>query len=288
MRLAQVLATCSTTPPSTPPDGRPNLADGRAAGRTRPWSGSGTRAWASPPEMLPSMFDLFTQVDRTLDRAEGGLGIGLTLVRRLTEMHGGTVAATSAGRARAASSSCACRCCRTTAPAAGGRADGGAPAAGGLAAASWWWTTTADAAESLALLLRLFGNEVRTAHDGRLALEVAAAYRPDVVLLDIGLPGLDGLEVCRHLRAAGRGIQPLILAMTGYGQEEDRRGSRGSRLRRPPGQAGGLGNPARAVIPAGASKRHGPGREGRGQLRDAAPPWGGCSGGRGSRSRVGD
>jgi CheY-like chemotaxis protein len=82
-----------------------------------------------------------------------------------------------------------------------------------------------DSAESLAMLLRLFGNDVRTVQDGRLALEVAAAYRPDVVLLDIGLPGLDGLEVCRRLRARTGEVQPLIVAMTGYGQEEDRRRS---------------------------------------------------------------
>ena len=82
-----------------------------------------------------------------------------------------------------------------------------------------------DSAESLAKVLRLFGQDVHTVHDGRLALEVATAYRPDVVLLDIGLPGLDGLEVCRRLRAREGDIQPLIVAMTGYGQEEDRRRS---------------------------------------------------------------
>jgi CheY-like chemotaxis protein len=80
-----------------------------------------------------------------------------------------------------------------------------------------------DSAESLAMLLRLFGNDVRTAHDGRMALENAAAYRPDVVLLDIGLPGMDGLEVCRRLRIQSKANQPLVVAMTGYGQEEDRR-----------------------------------------------------------------
>jgi CheY-like chemotaxis protein len=82
-----------------------------------------------------------------------------------------------------------------------------------------------DSAESMAMLLRLFGNDVRTVQDGRLALEVAAAYHPDVVLLDIGLPGLDGLEVCRRLRARNDESQPLIVALTGYGMEEDRRRS---------------------------------------------------------------
>ncbi len=80
-----------------------------------------------------------------------------------------------------------------------------------------------DSAESMAMLLRLFGNDVRTVQDGRLALEVAAAYHPSVVLLDICLPGLDGLEVCRRLRARNDESQPLIVALTGYGMEEDRR-----------------------------------------------------------------
>ena len=82
-----------------------------------------------------------------------------------------------------------------------------------------------DSAESLAMLLRLLGNDVRTAYDGRLALEVAAIYRPDVVLLDIGLPGMDGLEVCQRLRADPDLRQAMIVAMTGYGQEEDKQRS---------------------------------------------------------------
>jgi CheY-like chemotaxis protein len=83
-----------------------------------------------------------------------------------------------------------------------------------------------DSAESLAMLLRLFGNDVQSVYDGRLALQVATAYRPDVVLLDIGLPGLDGLQVCQCLRKQAGRTQPLIIAMTGYGQEEDQRRSK--------------------------------------------------------------
>ena len=154
------------------------------------------------PEMLPRVFDLFTQVERTLDRAEGGLGIGLTLVRRLTEMHGGTVAAPSEGQGQGSEFVVRLPVLPDEAPAAGP----GKPAAEErrVAPASGRRILVVDdnrdSAESLAMLLRLFGNDVRTAQDGRLALEVAAAYRPDVVLLDIGLPGLDGLEVCRRLR----------------------------------------------------------------------------------------
>jgi PAS domain S-box-containing protein len=179
-----------------------------------------------PPEMLPRVFDLFTQMERTLARAEGGLGIGLTLVRRLTEMHGGTVQAFSGGPGRGSefivrlpvADQVAAR--EPTAPS--GAAQRAGPASGKRILVV---DDNQDAAQSLAMLLRLYGNDVRTAHDGRLALEVAAAYRPDVVLLDIGLPGLDGLEVCRRLRRQLKENQPLIVAMTGYGQEEDRRRS---------------------------------------------------------------
>jgi CheY-like chemotaxis protein len=82
-----------------------------------------------------------------------------------------------------------------------------------------------DGARSLAKLLRLFGNEVRTAHDGRRALELAAEYRPQIVFLDIGLPGMDGLEVCRNLRRQPGLEQTLVIALTGYGQDDDRRRS---------------------------------------------------------------
>jgi PAS domain S-box-containing protein len=181
-----------------------------------------------PQDMLPKVFDLFTQMERTLARAEGGLGIGLTLVRRLTEMHGGTVTASSAGPGQgsefvvrlplgADKTAAAVKPAESLRP---GERVG--PASGRRILIV---DDNRDSGESLAMFLRLFGNDVRTAQDGRLALEVAAAYRPDVVLLDIGLPGLDGLEVCRRLRRQAKGNQPLIVAMTGYGQEEDRRRS---------------------------------------------------------------
>ncbi len=170
------------------------------------------------PEMLPRVFELFSQVDHTLDRAEGGLGIGLTLVRRLTEMHGGTVTATSDGKGQGcefvvslpvlADESALAEPGEPTAPE---RRD--APSSGRRVLVV---DDNRDSAESLALVLRFFGNDVRTSHEGNLALELAVAYRPEVVLMDIGLPGMDGLEVCRRLRNREGEIRPLIVAMTGY------------------------------------------------------------------------
>jgi CheY-like chemotaxis protein len=179
------------------------------------------------PEMLPRVFDLFTQMERTLDHSEGGLGIGLTLVRRLTEMHGGAVLAKSEGKGYG--SEFIVRL--PLAPNERLAANLGKP----LVATRHMVSMSRrrilvvddnkDSAESLANLLKHFGNDVRTVHDGRLALETATDFNPHVVLLDIGLPGIDGLEVCRRLRAREIENQPLIVALTGYGMDDDRRRS---------------------------------------------------------------
>jgi two-component system CheB/CheR fusion protein len=178
-----------------------------------------------PREMLPKVFDLFTQMDRTLDRAEGGLGIGLTLVRRLTEMHGGTVFALSEGPRQGAEF--VLRLPLLAGEPFAQKAAQPIERKGAAARVSGRRILVVDdnqdSAESLAMYLRLIGNDVRTAHDGRLGLEVASMYRPDLVLLDIGLPGMDGLEVCGRLRELLGDSRPLIVALTGYGQERDRR-----------------------------------------------------------------
>jgi PAS domain S-box-containing protein len=177
-----------------------------------------------PREMLGKVFDLFTQVERTLDRSQGGLGIGLTLVKRLTEMHGGTVEAHSDGPGLG--SEFVVRLplapARPLLPRAGSDGEpAGQPAPQGRRVLIV--DDSRDSARSLATLLTLLGNEVRTAHDGRQALEVATAYCPEVVLLDIGLPGMSGYDVARALRARPELGRPVLVAVTGYGSEEDRR-----------------------------------------------------------------
>ena len=176
------------------------------------------------PEMLPRVFDLFTQVERTLDRAQGGLGIGLTLVRSLVELHGGSVQAFSGGVG--AGSEFVVRL-----PARADAEDRGRETRPGVAAPVTprrilVVDDNLDSAETLAQLLQLSGHQARTAHNGPGALAAAGAFRPEVVLLDIGLPGMDGYEVARRLRAGPGGEKMLLVAQTGYGQEEDRCRSR--------------------------------------------------------------
>jgi CheY-like chemotaxis protein/two-component sensor histidine kinase len=178
------------------------------------------------PDLLPHVFDLFVQADRSLARSQGGLGIGLTLVRRLVEMHGGTVTACSPGPGRGSEF-----VVRLPALPEGGVDDGrGTPSEdvrrSGPRRRVLVVDDNVDAAESAAMLLRIWGHEVRTVHDGSSVLGVVRDFRPDVVLLDIGLPGMDGYEVARRLRGEPSLAGLVLAAMTGYGQDEDRRKSR--------------------------------------------------------------
>ncbi len=176
-------------------------------------------------EMLPKIFDLFIQVDSALDRTQGGLGIGLTLVRRLTELHGGTVDVVSDGPGEG--SEFTVRLPLAKAPAAAPDGHVADLAASGQRRKLLVVDDNRDSAKSLALLLRLLGNDVATAFDGTEALEQIAATRPEVVFLDIGLPGLSGYEVARTVRASAADYgQPVLIAMTGFGTEEDRQQSR--------------------------------------------------------------
>jgi PAS domain S-box-containing protein len=178
-----------------------------------------------PADLLGRVFDLFVQGDRSLARTQGGLGIGLTLVRKLVELHGGTVEARSAGPGRGSEFIVRLPTLPAGEPAPAGAAlaDGAAGREAGLRVLVV--DDNVDAAESLALMLRLWGDEVLTVHDGPAALLAAAAQRPDVVLLDIGMPGMDGYEVARRLRADPAQAGAVLVAVTGWGQADDRRRS---------------------------------------------------------------
>ena len=179
-----------------------------------------------PTETLPRIFDMFTQVDRSLERSEGGLGIGLTLVQRLVEMHGGTVEARSDGPGKGSEFVVRLAVAEVKDQGPQGAAcddeKGAAPARRRILVVD----DNRDAADSLGMLLRMMGNEVHTAYDGLEAVGAAAAFQPDVVLLDLGLPKLDGYEAARRIREQDGGTDMVLVAVTGWGQEEDRRRSK--------------------------------------------------------------
>ena len=176
-------------------------------------------------DLLPHIFDLFTQADRSLDRAEGGLGIGLSLVKGLVELHRGTVAAYSEGLGWGSEFVVRLPVMASPAPPLPPPPLPPPPpepaARPARARRVLVVDDNVDAAESLAEVLMLSGHDVRLAHTGPAAVEVATAYVPDVVLLDIGLPGLNGYEVARRLRTepALEGVR--LVALTGYGRDTD-------------------------------------------------------------------
>jgi PAS domain S-box-containing protein len=175
-----------------------------------------------PVEALATIFDMFTQVDQSLEQSQGGLGIGLTLVKRLVELHGGRVEARSDGPGKGAELTARLPVAK-------------AHAVPQPAIAHNRWRANnitrrilvaddnRDAAESMGMLLRLMGNEVRTVHDGLQAVEEAAAFQPDVILLDIGMPRLNGYDAARRIRAQQWSDGAILVALTGWGQEEDKR-----------------------------------------------------------------
>ena len=177
-----------------------------------------------PPERLPQMFELFAQGDHSLARSEGGLGIGLTIGKDLVAMHGGTVAAASGGVG--AGCEFVVRLPAIAPPAS--RPDVTRPPreSNGRRARILLVDDNIDTARGMGRLLNLLGHDVRTAHDGPSALEAAREYRPEYVPLDIGLPGMDGYEVARRLREDEWCKDVVIVAISGYGQEEDRRRSK--------------------------------------------------------------
>jgi CheY-like chemotaxis protein len=173
-------------------------------------------------EHLPRLFEMFSQAAPALERSQGGLGIGLSLVKGLVQMHGGSVAAHSEGPGKG--SEFVVRLPVLTEPPARptpqpGNGEGAARRGRRILVAD----DSPDAANSLAMMLRLAGHEVHTARDGQEAVEAAGWFRPDVALLDIGMPRLNGFEAARRIREQPWGRHMVLVAVTGWGQQEDKR-----------------------------------------------------------------
>ena len=221
VRLAQVFSNLiNNACKYTPAGGQVRLSAEREGARVRVRvrdNGIGLAA-----EHMPRLFEMFSQVAPAIERRQGGLGIGLALSRALVEMHGGTIEAASDGPGRGAEFS-------VTLPA----FDAPMPSRGKTEQARTAQPRrilvvddNEDTAASLAMLLRADGHTVEVANDGEHAVKAAAAFRPDTILLDIGLPGMNGIEACRAIRSQAGGAAIQIAALTGWGQEEDRRRSR--------------------------------------------------------------
>lgn len=223
-RLAQVVSNLlNNAAKYTPHGGHIELSVRREASRVAiAVSDTGVGIAA---EALPEVFEMFTQVGRNRDRSQGGLGIGLALVRRLVELHGGTVTVESPGNGGGSTFTVRLPLAespqeheRPALPA--GMAEA-APARRVLVV-----DDNADAAESLAALLELSGHATRVANDGDEAVRLAHEFHPDIVFLDIGMPGKDGYEVARELRASSHTRQAVLVALTGWGAKDDRARSR--------------------------------------------------------------
>ncbi len=221
IRLAQVVSNLLTNSAKyTNRGGQIRLAVGREAGMaviSVTDDGIGI-----PPTMLGKVFEMFTQVDRALEKTTGGLGIGLSLVKGLVGMHGGTIEARSEGEGRGSEFI-------VRLPVVVSAVQKAEPAVVVEPVGSSRRVLVADdnvdSAESLRILLKLLGNDVRTANDGLQAVEAAETFRPEVILLDIGMPKLNGYEVCRRIREQPWGKTAILVAMTGWGQDEDKRRS---------------------------------------------------------------
>ncbi len=176
-----------------------------------------------PADALPRVFDMFTQVDRPVDQSQGGLGIGLALVKRLVQLHGGTVEGHSAGENQGTTILVRLPAEATPAPAGPTPAPALVAPAGQAAVRVLVVDDNLDSADSLAAMLQLLGHDTAVANSGHQALELARSYRPQLMLLDIGLPDLNGHAVARRLRAQDWGRDILLAALTGWGQDSDRK-----------------------------------------------------------------
>ena len=217
-RLSQVLSNLlNNAAKYTPPGGEISLTlrrEGDSAVAEVADNGIGLA-----PEMLVRVFGMFTQVDPLAENARSGLGIGLALARRLVEMHGGEIAAASEGAGRGATFTV-----RLPLSAPAGLADTPAapPARSAVALRVLVVDDNPDVAETIGWLLEAIGHTYEVIHDGRLVMEAAGKFQPDVILLDLGLPVMDGYAVCRALRGDPRFQKTQIVAQTGWGQDSDR------------------------------------------------------------------
>ena len=180
-----------------------------------------------PTYMLTRIFDMFTQVDTSIERAQGGLGIGLTIVKRLVEMHGGTIVAHSAGHGMG--SEFVVRLPAAVSATDEAQSEGEATTA--VRAVQHRILVVDDnreAARTLSLMLQLMGNNTCNAYDGAEALQVAEYFKPDIILMDIGMPRLDGYQAARLVREQSWGKGVALVAVTGWGQDVDRKASQES------------------------------------------------------------
>jgi len=175
------------------------------------------------PEILPQMFEMFSQATSALDRSEGGLGIGLSLARGLVTLHGGTIEAKSPGLGRGSEFVVTLPLAPATADAGFAWAETVASPAERKALRVLVADDNRDSADGCAALLQMAGYDVRTAYTGREALAIATEFRPHVALLDIGMPEMNGYDVARHIRDTSWGRSMLLVAITGWGQDDDRR-----------------------------------------------------------------
>jgi two-component system CheB/CheR fusion protein len=230
MRLAQVFGNLLTNACKyTRPGGQVRLiAERSPPSPTSPASDEGEvvvtvmdTGVGIPRDMLPRVFDMFTQIDRSLERSQGGLGIGLSLAKRLVEMHDGTLTAHSEGPGRGSTFVVRLPAAepipKPPHPPEGTRESAAMPARRVLVV-----DDNRDTARLMAALFDMDGDETRVAHDGLEAVETAESFRPEVILLDLGLPKMNGCDACRKIREQPWGKDMILIAVTGWGQEQDR------------------------------------------------------------------
>lgn len=221
-RLAQVFANLLTNSAKYTERGGRIVLTGRCEGDTVVVSVQDSGI-GIPVDYLRTIFDMFSQVDRSIERSTGGLGIGLALVKGLVEMHGGTVSAASEGPGRGSTFTVRLPTVPIRAEVSPDQQKGRSEFHEGPKRRILVVDDNQDSAESMAEMLRLFGNEVDVAHDGVEAVERAGTFRPQLILMDVGMPRMNGLDATRHIREKPGGDEPTIIALTGWGQDSDRR-----------------------------------------------------------------